>query len=119
MSWALTGGANAAAIRKRVYEACAAGERQAAEDLLETAQARVPRDTGALAASGRVEVDEDTLTATVAFGTTPETAKYAAIVHEDMSADHGDGQAKWLETSMAEARNDALRTIAREARRRL
>lgn len=64
--------------------------RATAEFILAESQKIVPMDTGALAASGKVEVTFGTgldTVATVSYG--DANAPYAVFVHEDLSKRHG------------------------------
>lgn len=73
-----------------------------ARETLDNAKARTPFVTGNLRDSGRIEVGIDPagITVEVKFG--GAEAPYAVFVHEDLSAEHPIGQAKFLETAAAE-----------------
>lgn len=69
------------------------------------AKQRTPVDTGALRASGNVSapsIGPDGVSVTLSFG--GEAAPYAVPVHEDLSAFHTTGQAKYLESVVLESR---------------
>lgn len=74
----------------------------------------VPDLTGALQASSRVTVDASRGVATVSYDT-----DYAVAVHEDLTASHDDGQAKWLETALNQNAPQLLRIMAGGVRRGL
>ncbi len=57
------------------------GLRGHVERVYECNQERVPVDTGALKASGRIEEDRDSISIAYGHGD-PETVDYGAIVHE-------------------------------------
>lgn len=80
---------------------------QATERLYEAAQANVPYYDGTLEATGRWSADE---TEGVVSYDHPE----AATIHEAVDADIGQGEAKWLERAMDEARSELLGAIAAE-----
>jgi len=75
----------------------AAGSLEEAGRILKAAQGYCPVDTGALRDSGRAGQDGDG-GALVEF-----TADHAVRVHEDLSAHHKSGQAKFLERATNEA----------------
>lgn len=77
-------------------------------EILEIAQRNCPVRTGRLRDSGYVKV----LGFEVEVGF---SAPYAADVHEDTSADHSTGEAKFLETPFKDASRTLLNDIAREA----
>lgn len=70
------------------------GLEESAKDMLETSKDLVPVDTGALQASGHVEVSGDGDVRIV------YDEDYAAIVHEKMKLKHPSGQAKYLEDAV-------------------
>lgn len=75
-----------------------------AELVMGIAKERTPVDTGALRRSGyvrRPEVVGDTLQVALSFG--GPTVSYALYVHENLKARHRVGQAKFLESAVAEA----------------
>lgn len=79
----------------------------AANIILEVAKPLTPRDTGRLVNSGRVEMHGEE--ARVVFDT-----DYAAIVHEDMTARHPIGGAKYLERAMKFGNRAALNAMRNE-----
>lgn len=67
-------------------------------------QAQVPIDTGALRASGMVSkpyISGTTVMVEIGYG--GAAAPYAAIVHEDLEANHEVGKAKFLEDPLSQA----------------
>lgn len=61
----------------------------------------VPVKTGALRSTGMVqlpEIDSKSVSVTLSYG--GPSVDYAIIVHEDMTAHHPHGQAKYLETPL-------------------
>src|SRR4051794_13043365 len=88
-----------ARLAKEAPESLMAALRVEVEAAFERSQQRVPRQTGALASSGRIT--EDMTEIDITYG--DSTAWYAAIVHEDLTARHHDGQsAKFLELAVDE-----------------
>lgn len=90
------------------------GVEAAGKLLLDAAISLAPKDTGAMANSGTV--DREGLTVAVSFGREDaagragaDTAAYTVIQHEDMTLNHPNGQAKFLETPM---HSDAERLLA-------
>ena len=79
-----------------------------AEVIHEEADARVPRDTQALAKSGRTEARPDG-SAAVIYG--DEKAPYALAVHEDPSVQPASGEKRFLRNAMMQA-NKLLRIAA-------
>jgi ribosomal 50S subunit-recycling heat shock protein len=73
-----------------------------AQGKLEITQERVPVKSGALKATGRisVRVGEKQVTARIIYG--DGDVRYAANVHEDLSAQHKNGQAKYVESVINE-----------------
>jgi hypothetical protein len=75
--------------------------RHEAQEVLGNSLDEVPVDTGALKASARivpetgVETKGDSVSVTISYGSTAED--YAVIVHEDLTAYHPHGKAKYLE----------------------
>lgn len=79
-----------------IEEGAADGVRLSVEHLLTQANLHVPHDEGTLERSG--EASTEGLKGAVSYDT-----PYAVRQHEDMTLHHGGkGQAKWLETTMAE-----------------
>lgn len=97
------------ALRELDRAATVAGERAGAR-ILESAQPRVPRDTGELEASAMVEVDQDG-TVTVGY-----TADHAAFVRGKGVALNGRDPA-WLDTAIAETSGDLVDIYADTIRR--
>lgn len=90
------------------------GLRRAAADRLAAAAARTPTDTGELVNSrfqSPLEETSNALRTSIGF-----TAAHAVVVHEDLQAAHDDGQAKFLETSIREGKDEVPRTIAAEVK---
>lgn len=71
---------------------------ETATAIYDRSQELVPVLTGALKSSGRVEVGG--LLATISYG--GSDAPYGAIVHEDLTLTHVNGQAKFLEQAVVE-----------------
>jgi hypothetical protein len=92
----------------------AAALHEEAEELMTEAKRRTPVDTSALRSSGHVQipqVDQDSVSVTLAFG--GPAAPYAVYVHEDLTANHPVGQAKFLESVLTEAAPNLPARIAR------
>src|SRR5690606_37988210 len=89
-------------LRAEFVPSLGAGVRQIGEEILTDVKASrpgagVPRDTGALAASGRVDGPTGTLgrpRVVVGFGDT--AAPYALRQHEDLTYQHPLGEARYL-----------------------
>ncbi|HXG71552.1 MAG TPA: HK97 gp10 family phage protein [Gemmatimonadaceae bacterium] len=100
----------------RLLEERAAAARAAlwseATAILAEAQRRVPVDTGDLRDSGAIEEDPATGALRVVF-----TAGHSLIVHEDLEANHPDGQAKYLESVMVEAESGLAARMAEDIQR--
>lgn len=91
----------AEAKRRKMEAALRAVDRFGQVPVLSNAQAMTPVDTGFLVASAVEEparISGETITKQVGFN-----AEYAAAVHENLTAQHGQGQAKFLEESMRRA----------------
>lgn len=89
---------------RQAVPAAAAALTEEAERIMGVAKARTPVDTGALRGSGHVQAPVVALGrvgVTLAFG--GAAAPYAVIVHEDLTARHVVGQAKFLESAMLDA----------------
>lgn len=109
---------NIEAAAHRMREAAVKGLTELAEEVGEEAAGLAPRDGGDLARSKVVVVDASTLTATVAFGRgLPDD--YVVAVHEDMTAQHDDGEAKFMEKPFQRARVRGAQTIGRAVQRAL
>lgn len=90
---------------------------RAGEKIMAVSKRLVPVDTGALRASGFVELPEiqgDRVSVTLAYG--GPAADYAVPVHENLQARHTVGQAKYLEEPFLAAREGVLDEL-REALR--
>lgn len=88
----------------RLRERAATALYQEAEIEMTEAKKRTPVDTGALRSSGFVEppvASGDEISVRLGFG--GPAAPYAIIVHEDLSALHPVGQAKFLESTILES----------------
>ncbi|MFD9863471.1 minor capsid protein [Streptomyces alboflavus] len=86
-----------------------------AEHVLTEARKRVPIDEGTLERSGTVSVDEQDLTAAVAFDT-----PYATRQHEELTHQHAPGRsAKYLERPMTDEAATVTAIIAAQVRRAL
>jgi hypothetical protein len=85
--------------------------RAEAEAIMTVAKERTPVQTGALRASGRVEVED----ASVAMSFGGPAIGYAVFVHENLQAHHPVGQAKFLESAVTEA----LPTLAQDIAKRI
>lgn len=101
-----------AAVKAKMHAAGGAALKEAADELLSVATPDVPVAPvggGFLRDSGKAEVDEAGLSAQVGYVTGPARSdgragggSLAVIVHEDTSAKHGTGRAKWLEMAAKE-----------------
>lgn len=81
--------------------------------VMEEAKRRTPVDTGTLRGSGVVvgpEKQGTQVTAIAGFG--GAASDYAVVVHEDLSASHGVGEAKFLERPMLERAGQIPRNLA-------
>lgn len=84
------------------------------------AKRRTPVDTGTLRASGTVfptEVSGSTLVSRGGFG--GAAAGYAVIVHENLTARHPSGQAKFYESALLDRARGAGARLAAGIRRRM
>ena len=79
-----------------------------AEEVFVEADKRVPRDTGALAESGRVEKRKDGFA--VVYG--DKDAPYALDVHENPSVQPTSGSKRWLRDAAMESSRKLLRIAA-------
>ncbi|QKN87539.1 hypothetical protein SEA_HFRANCETTE_12 [Streptomyces phage HFrancette] len=105
------GAAVAAAARAGAVQ----GLRLGAEHVLQVSRARVPIEEGTLERSGTATVDEDQLTAAVAYDT-----PYAVRQHEEMDYRHDNGRtAKYLERPLTEESATVARIVAAQLRRAL
>ncbi|MGC5343646.1 hypothetical protein [Streptomyces sp. DT171] len=106
---------NGAAVIRGAKAGAARGLRLGAEHVLQVSRGRVPIEEGTLERSGTATVDEQTLTAAVAYDT-----PYAVRQHEEMDYRHDAGRtAKYLELPMAEEADTVGEIIAAEMRRAL
>ena len=87
--------------RRRIARATREAAQEHAQKVLAKAVYYCPKgESGNLAASGeigQIKLSGDAVSIDVGF-----TAPYAAIVHEDLTAAHDDGQAKFLERAQRE-----------------
>lgn len=101
-----------------------------AEETITAAKRLTPVDEGNLRASGHVQLPEISpgkVSVEMGFGgpagsgnrgeSNPEEVGYAVRVHEDLTARHPVGQAKYLEAPLNERRSGMPRRIARRASR--
>ena len=94
-----------AAVKARMHAAAAAALKDAADELLRVATPDVPVAPvggGFLRDSGKAEVDEAGLCAQVSYGGPPGKSLLPVWVHEDTTAKHTTGHAKWLEMAAKE-----------------
>jgi hypothetical protein len=90
----------------------------AAEELKGRAANLAPLDEGELSKSGRVEVDAETGTAGVGFGTGPSAA-YAIVQHEDMTYRHLKGrQSHYLSEPLESFGPDLIKIVGAEVEHR-
>jgi hypothetical protein len=107
---------NGAKAKAAVVEGGKEGIRDATELVFDATQLEVPTDTGALRASGRVDVDG--LHGEVRYGEGASSG-YAAIIHEKLEIHHDRGSAKYLENPTAASARRAFAAIATGIRRKL
>lgn len=81
------------------------GVRAGLEKLLAASNDRVPVDTGELKGSGSVVVEG-------LEGAVTYSAEHAVVVHENLEAQHPDGQVKFLEAALQEEQDELLAAIA-------
>ncbi|MEU4178200.1 hypothetical protein [Streptomyces sp. NPDC026589] len=106
---------NGDAVLKGTRAGAARGLRLGAEHVLQVSRGRAPIEEGTLERSGTATVDEQQLTAAVAYDT-----PYAVRQHEEMDYRHDAGRtAKYLEQPMAEEADTVGEIIAAEMRRAL
>lgn len=105
-----------------VHEGAVKGLTKWAEDVLEVSQPEVPvaaEGGGFLRDSGKVEVDDDALVATISYSSPPTrsdgrrapSASVAVIVHENMRAHHTTGNAKFLENPANASKKSGPQTV--------
>ncbi|MFD9853453.1 hypothetical protein ACFWXZ_14490 [[Kitasatospora] papulosa] len=96
-------------------DGAARGLRLGSEHVLQVSRGRVPIEEATLERSGTATVDEEELTAAVAYDT-----PYAVRQHEDMGLRHDAGRtAKYLEQPLAEEAAVVGEIIAAQVRRAL
>lgn len=83
---------------------------QSAESMMTVAKKRTPVDTGTLRASGRVYRSKEVKNFTVVLGF---HTHYALYVHEDLQAHHPVGQAKYLESAVADGLGALEKRVAK------
>ena len=91
--------------KAKMHEAAAAALKEAADELLSVASESVPVAPvggGFLRDSGNAEVDAAGLSAQVSYGGPSDKPSLPVWVHEDTTAKHGTGHAKWLEMAAKE-----------------
>lgn len=100
-------------IAERMPVAAAQALNEIAEQVMTRAKEMTPVDTGRLRASGMVSdyATERDMSATLSFGT-----EYAVPVHENMSAKHQTGSAKYLERPVNEEAGRFLEDMAKGIR---
>ncbi len=101
-----------------VHTGAASGLHDAANDLFDATQRAVPVLTGALKASGNLDVDPSTLHADITYGD-GLPRDYAGIIHEKLEIHHAHGSAKFVENPTTAAARKFDATIAASIRRRL
>ena len=92
------------ALADRALALAAGALYREAERIMTEAKGRTPVDTGALRASGQVqppEVAGSRVSVTLGFGN--NSVAYAVYVHENLTARHPVGEAKYLERPLLEA----------------
>lgn len=98
-------------IASLAERAAEAGLRDVVEHVLAASNERTPKDDGDLISSGRTGVDG--LQANVAY-----RSFYAMWIHERVDWRHdGGGEAKFLENAAEAEKDEAVRIMARAARR--
>ena len=95
---------NGRKVSTETREAAYAGLQAGADAILAESQRRVPRDTGELARSAAVSINRSQGAASIHYGT-----DHAVVVHEKTTLHHEQGQAKYLESALAAAKDVALR----------
>ncbi|WP_326678511.1 hypothetical protein [Streptomyces sp. NBC_01237] len=106
---------NGNAVIRGTHDGAVRGLRLGSEHVLQVSRERVPIEEGTLERSGTATVDEQSLTAAVAYDT-----PYAVRQHEEMDYRHDAGRtAKFLELPMAEEADTVGEIIAAEMRRAL
>ncbi|MFF4177652.1 MULTISPECIES: minor capsid protein [unclassified Streptomyces] len=106
---------NGAAVAAAARAGAVQGLHLSSEHVLQASRARVPIEEGTLERSGTATVDEQQLTAAVAYDT-----PYAVRQHEEMDYQHDAGRtAKYLERPMNEEAAAVARIVAAQLRRAL
>ncbi|MCM2420304.1 hypothetical protein [Streptomyces sp. RKAG293] len=106
---------NGQAATSAIRAGAARGLLLGAEHVLQVSRGRVPIEEGTLERSGSTSVDEQQLTAAVAYDT-----PYAVRVHEDLTARHDQGrQAKYLESAATQQGHAVAELLAAAVRRAL
>ena len=82
-----------------------------AQDILDDSNALVPVDSGNLQRSGEIYVDNQNKVQVY------YTEDYAIYVHEDLSTNHPNGEAKFLEKSINKNKKKLEKAIAAELKR--
>jgi len=110
---------------QRVSSAANVGMEQTAAYAFSQVQARVPRETGALASSGKItdQSSFNLLKRTIGYGdSTPNprtgisTSEYAPLVHEVFNPEHPNSY-KWLEQTLRDyGRNSFMHELASNIR---
>jgi hypothetical protein len=102
-----------AAAGPLALQALAAGMVEEQEQVITAAKQRTPVDTGTLKGSGTVLPPKFSGSrAEVVAGFGGAAQDYAIVVHEDLSASHPVGEAKFLERSFLERANGMGRNLA-------
>lgn len=128
------------ALGRRAPHALARGLYREGERIMAASKPLVPVDTGALRSTGYValpKIDGSRVSLEIGYGgpaggnqqtgpfISPRSGRtvlpgqpvgYAVVVHEDLTARHTVGQAKYLEKPFLEARRGQAERIARDAR---
>ena len=107
---------NLHAVARRAPRRAAAALFQEGELVMAQAKRRTPVDTGVLQSSGRVAAPRvggagSDVSVELSFG--GAAAPYAVTVHEDLSAKHPTGQAKFLEQPLLESTVGMAARLAR------
>lgn len=105
------------AFASQAGQAFAAALVQEAEVIMADAKARTPVDTGSLRGTGHVQPPQgegDETSVTMGFG--GPAAEYAVFVHENLTAHHPVGEAKFLERAVLAAAPDLAKRLAARVR---
>lgn len=98
------------ALKRELDDAVQRGLDAGIDVIFEASQDLVPVEKGDLKRSGRIVTEGNRRRIVY-------DDEAAVFVHEDLDAQHGDGQAKFLEEPMNRERQRVLRAIAGEIRR--